>query len=82
MFSNKTSAYLDDDNARIDALLETHPRSLSVNDISNFLGMDVSSVRAAIENDVFGISWKKIGSARHGYFIPTAQFVRWYLSIN
>ena len=81
MYSSKINEFLSDDNSRIDQLVENNPCSLSVTDISNFLNMDVASVRSAIENNTFGMAWKKAGSARHGYFVPTAQFVRWYLNL-
>ena len=78
-FSDKVSQLLNDDNDKIDRLITENPDSISVTAIAKFLNMDATSVRSAIENNTFGISWKKNGSARHGYFIPTAQFVRWYL---
>lgn len=81
MFSEKISAFLSDDNEKIDKLLDENPSSLSITAIAKFLDMDVASVRASIENGTFGTSWKKAGSARHGYFIPTAQFIRWYLKV-
>lgn len=81
MCSEKTSAFIANDNARIDALIESNPYNLGINDIAQFLNMDAGSVRSAIENNVFGISWKKNGCARHGYFIPTPQFIRWYLNM-
>lgn len=81
MLSEKIRTFLSNDNEKIDKLIEENPDSLSVTDISNFLGMDVASVRSSIENGTFGVSWKKSGSARHGYFIPTSQFVRWYLQV-
>lgn len=77
--SESLRRYLEADNEKIDRLIAENPINLSIQDISAFTGMDVASVRAAIENDVFGVSWRKSGSARHGYYIPTAQFVRWYL---
>lgn len=82
MCSEKTNAFLSEDNSKIDELIENNPSSVSVTAISNFLNMDVASVRSAIENNVFGVAWKKNGSARHGYFIPTAQFLRWYLNLS
>lgn len=81
MISETINNFLSNDNEKIDKLIQESPESLSVTDISKFLGMDVASVRAAIENGTFGTSWKKAGSARHGYFIPTSQFVRWYLNM-
>lgn len=82
MFSEKTLAFIAEDNEKIDRLLESNPSSLSITEIANFLNMDVTSVRSAIENNAFGMAWRKAGSARHGYFIPTAQFVRWYLAFS
>lgn len=79
--SDKLSAFLNADNEKIDKLIEDNPKDVSIKTISEFLSMDIASVRAAIENNVFGISWRKNGSARSGYFIPTTQFVRWYLNI-
>ncbi|MCQ2486097.1 MAG: hypothetical protein MJ168_12290 [Clostridia bacterium] len=80
--SNTINDFIAADNDKIDKLIAENPQSISISDISAFLGADVASVRAAIENNIFGMSWRKSGSARHGYFIPTAQFVRWYLAMN
>lgn len=80
--SNTINDFIAADNDKIDKLIAENPQSISISDISAFLGADVASVRAAIENNIFGMSWRKAGSARHGYFIPTAQFVRWYLAMN
>lgn len=77
--SEKLRRFLEDDNERIDKLIEENPHSVSITEIARFLNMDVAAVRASIENGAFGTSWRKVGSARHGYFIPTAQFIRWYL---
>lgn len=77
--SENLRRYLEADNEKIDILIAENPINLSIQDISAFTGMDVASVRAAIENNVFGASWRKAGSTRHGYYIPTGQFVRWYL---
>ena len=82
MLSAKINDFLSADNEKIDRLIEEHPYGLSVSDISDFLSVDTASVRSAIENDVFGMAWRKTGSARHGYFIPTPQFVRWYLNMQ
>lgn len=80
--SNTINDFIAADNDKIDKLIAENPQSISISDISAFLGADVASVRAAIENNIFGMAWRKAGSARHGYFIPTAQFVRWYLAMN
>lgn len=77
--STMTAEFLSKDNDKIDALIAEHPLGLSIREIADFLGLDVASVRAAVENGVVGLAWRKSGKANHGYFIPTAQFVRWYL---
>lgn len=82
MCSMKTSAFLAEDNEKIDKLIEDNPHSLSIMEIAKFLNMDVTSVRSAIENNTFGMAWRKTGSTRKAYNVPTAQFVRWYLNMN
>ena len=74
------SDFLAKDNDRLEQLITDNPVSIPVNQIADFLGADVASVRAAVENDCFGLSWRKAGSTRHAYLIPTGQFVRWYLN--
>lgn len=81
MCSEKTLAFIAQDNEKIDKLLEGNPQNLSVIQIANFLNADVGSVRSAIENNAFGMSWRKAGSTRKGYNVPTAQFIRWYLNM-
>lgn len=81
MYSSKVTEFLSNDNERIDRLIENFPINLPVSAISDFLSVDVASVRAAIERGVFGMAWKKDGKANHGFFVPTAQFVRWYIHI-
>lgn len=79
--SSRVNEFLHADNEKIDRLIENFPVNLPVSAIADFLCMDVASVRAVIENGVVGAAWKKQGCANHGYYIPTAQFVRWYLHI-
>ena len=81
MNGSKLTEFLSEDNAKIDRLIENFPVNLPVSAVSDFLGLDVASIRAAIENERIGLAWKKAGRANHGYFIPTAQFVRWYLNM-
>lgn len=81
MFNDKINDFLSSDNERLAVLIENNPVNVPVSSAAEFLGADVASVRAAIENDVFGASWRKAGSTRHGYYIPTGQFVRWYLNL-
>ena len=82
MISDKINEFLTSDNDKIEVLVTSYPENIPVGKIAEFLGADVVSIRAAIENNVFGASWRKAGSARHGYFVPTAQFVRWYLKMQ
>lgn len=82
MISDKINEFLTSDNNKIEVLVTSYPENIPVGKIAEFLGADVVSIRAAIENNVFGASWRKAGSARHGYFVPTAQFVRWYLNMQ
>lgn len=82
MLSSMITEYLSNDNAKIDRLIENFPVNLPVSAVADFLSMDVASVRAAIENGVIGLAWRKQGKANHGYFVPTAQFIRWYLQIS
>ena len=81
MINNKITEFLLNDNDRLTVLVDNNPVNIPVTSAAEFLGADVASIRAAIENDVFGASWRKVGSTRRGYYIPTAQFVRWYLSL-
>lgn len=81
MISSKINDFIHQDNEKIDRLIENFPVNLPVSAVADFLSMDVSSVRAVIENGVVGLAWKKSGRANHGYYIPTAQFVRWYLKM-
>ena len=81
MINNKINDFLSSDNERLAVLIENNPVNVPVSSAAEFLGADVASVRAAIENNCFGASWRKIGSTRSAYFIPTGQFVRWYLNL-
>lgn len=71
--------FLENDEAKLNQLILDYPINLSTKSIAEFLGMDIASVRATIESGVLGCSWKKSGKDVRGYFIPTAQFVRWYM---
>ena len=82
MINEKIAEFLLQDNDHLAKLIDDYPVTIPVSCAAEFLGADVASVRAAIENNVFGASWRKSGSTRHGYYIPTAQFVRWYLNIK
>lgn len=79
MINNKIAEFLLSDNEKLAKLIDENPVNVPVSCAAEFLGADVASIRAAVENDCFGAVWRKAGSTRHGYYIPTAQFVRWYL---
>lgn len=82
MYTSKINDFISDDNAKIDKLIENFPINLPVSAVSDFLSVDVASIRAAIEcGNAFGLAWKKSGKSNHGYYVPTAQFVRWYLGM-
>ena len=76
----KINDFLTKDNDRIEQLINDHPVNIPVDKLAEFLQADNASIRAAIENDCFGLSWRKAGSTRHAYLVPTGQFVRWYLN--
>lgn len=82
MITSKVNDFLSEDNAKIDRLIENFPVNLPVSAVADFLSMDIASVRAAIENGVVGVAWRKPGKSHHGYYVPTAQFVRWYLMLH
>lgn len=82
MYTTKINEFLSADNAKIDRLIDNFPINLPVSAVADFLSVDVASVRAFIENGVVGVSWIKQGKANHGYYVPTAQFVRWYLNMR
>lgn len=81
MFSSRLNEFIFQDNEKIDRLIENFPINLPVSAVADFLSLDVASVRAAVENERFGVAWKKAGKSNHGYYIPTAQFIRWYLNL-
>lgn len=81
MNDNKINQFLSQDNERLGQLIEENPVNIPINAVAAFLGADSASVRATIENNTFGAAWKKVGSTRRAYFVPTAQFVRWYLNV-
>lgn len=73
------SEFLQNDTERVEKLIESHPDSLSVNDVADFLKLDSRSVRSILDNGIIGLCWKKEGSLNRGFYISTAMFVRWYM---
>ena len=74
--------YLNDDEARLSKLASENQIQLSPNKIADFLGTPVQSVRSMIDAGIFGASWRKDGKLNKGYFVPTANFIRWYLNMS
>lgn len=60
MFNDKINDFLSQDNDKLADLIENNPVNVPVSSAAEFLGADVASIRAAIENDCFGASWRKI----------------------
>ncbi len=77
--TNKIRNFIAADDEKVEKLIEEYPIGLTTNAIAEFLSIDVASVRAILENGVVGLAWKQSCKSRHGYYIPTAQFVRWYI---
>lgn len=74
--------FISDDEEKLEALIRSHPVSLTVQQIADFLGCDDESVRRVLENGAIGLAWKQTGKTRHGYYIPTGKFVRWYMDLR
>ena len=74
--------FLATDNCKIENLLNLYPVNIPVSAISDLIGADAASVRAAIDAGAFGVSWRKSGKLNRGYCVPTAQFARWYLNMR
>lgn len=72
------SEFLQEDNMRLEKLIAEHPRVLQPNDVAEFLGIDVRSIRAVLDNGTLGLAWRKEGALTRGFAVPTAMFVRWY----
>lgn len=77
--SDKIKEYLDADMKKLEELVEAHPEYLTPGDVASFLNVNPASVRSVLENGKIGLAWRKPGKMNHGYHLPTAQFVRWYL---
>lgn len=73
--------YLEDDEARLSQLVAENPVHLSPQKIADFMNTPVPSVRSMIDAGVFGASWRKDGKLNRGYFVPTANYLRWYLNM-
>lgn len=74
--------FLKQDRAAVAKLAKENPKKLSCQQVSDFLGLHVDSVRMAIADHSFGLSWRQLGKTQRGFFISTPQFVRWYLNMG
>ena len=54
MFNDKINDFLSQDNDKLADLIENNPVNVPVSSAAEFLGADVASIRAAIENNCFG----------------------------
>ena len=80
--TDKIRNFIENDDAKIEKLIADNPIAVSTSAIAEFLGMDVASVRSVLDNGVVGLAWKQSCKSRKGYYIPTAQFLRWYMRIG
>lgn len=78
----KIADFLQADTEKVEALIEAHPDTLSVEDVAEFLKLDARSVRSVLDNGLIGLCWKKEHSLNRGFYISTAMFVRWYMLQN
>ena len=82
MVNSKIKEYLEQDEAKIQKLIEENPVSVTPAVVAEVLGVQVQSVRAMLDNNRLGLSWRKDGKLNKGYLISTPKFVRWYLNID
>lgn len=79
---NDIKKFLEADEDKVKKLISENPVSVTPGTIAEFLGIQVQSVRAILDNNRLGVSWRKDGKLNKGYLISTPMFVRWYLNIN
>lgn len=71
-------AFFDNDDRKAEQLIRDYPQSIPIPVAAEFLGIDAASLRAMAIEGHLGSSWKKEGKLNRGFFLPTAQFLRWY----
>lgn len=71
--------FFEDDDAKIEKLIEEYPYNVPTKVAAEFLGVDTASMRAIVDDNRVGLSWRKEGKLNKGFFIPTANFLRWYM---
>ena len=75
--------FLQNDLEAVSKLIEKYPEQLPISEVADLIGCGKDSIRTALEEyGRIGIAWRKPGKLNHGYCIPTALFVRWYLNIG
>lgn len=77
--TDKIKAFIDNDNKKIEELIEKYPVNTPVPAAAAFLGCHQDTLRSALEDGKLGFSERKLGKVNRGFFIPTAHLVRWYL---
>lgn len=77
--TKKLAEFIENDDHRLETLIEKYPIELPINQVATFLNIAPSSVRSAVQNGTIGLSWLSSGADKRGYAIPTPLFVRWYL---
>ena len=71
--------FLSADEQKVEKLIEEYPVSIPTQAAAKFLGINAASMRAVIDSGAVGLSWRKDGALNKGFFLPTAQFLRWYM---
>lgn len=65
---------------KLNALAESNPDELSIDQVADFLGTTSDRVRNAIfsTNCPFGFGWRIVEGGNRVFFIPTLTFYIWY----
>lgn len=74
--------FIRQDDGKVEEIIKQYPLQIPTSVAAKLLGCQEASVREFLTNSNVGMSWKKPGKQNHGFCIPTAQFMRWYLGIN
>lgn len=77
--TNAIRDFLSADEAKVEQLIKEYPVSIPTAKAAEFLGVNLASMRAIIESGSLGLSWRKEGKLNKGFFLPTTQFLRWYM---
>lgn len=74
--------FIKSDDAKVENIIKKYPLQIPVAVAAELLGCHETSLREFLTNSNIGMSWLKPGKQNHGFCIPTAQFMRWYLNIK